>query len=211
MESADRVAIVTADIVDSGNHPASRWLPPLKAFLCRWGEETSDWDLYRGDELQIRLPLHTAMDFTFQLKAFLIAQFDMDLRVAIGFGKEDFRAAKVSQSNGSAYRRSGQVFEMLRKQKSTMVVASGQRDADRAFNLLLKLTSHIMDHWSRVSAEAIWYALSRPEASQQDLADALDIKQSAVSQRHSRARLDLIRDVLQYFSEEYVTSVTCSS
>ncbi len=211
MESADSIVVVTADIIDSGILPASQWLPPLKAFLCRWGTENKDWDLYRGDELQIRLPQALALDFTFQLKAFLRAQFDMDLRLALGFGREDFRAEKVGQSHGSAYRRSGQVFETLRKQKSTMVVDSGRREVDRALNLLLKMASHIMDHWSRVSAEAVWFALSKPEASQQDLANALNIRQSAVSQRHSRARLDLIRDLLLYFDEDYLTSLSCSS
>ena len=208
MESADRIAVITADIIDSGNHPVSEWMPALKAFLSGWGSETRDWDVYRGDELQIRMPQSTSMDFTIELKAFLMAQFDLDLRAAIGLGREEFRADKVSQSNGSAYRRSGEVFEVLRKQKSTILISSGHRTADRSLNLLLKMESHIMNQWSRVSAESVWFALSKPEASQQELADALGIRQSAVSQRQTRARLDLVWDLLAYFREVYLISIT---
>ena len=41
--------------------------------------------------------------------------------------------------------------------------------------------------------------LENPEASQKEIAKQLGIKQSAVSQRLKRARLDLVEDLLAYY------------
>jgi hypothetical protein len=143
-----------------------------------------------------------------RLKAFLISECALDIRIGLGLGEESFRADKVSQSNGSAYRRSGQVFEKLRAGKSRLRIDSGMARADRGMNLILQLALHIMDNWSRVSAEAALLVLGQPETSQTELARQLGIRQSAVSQRQSRARLDLIHSVLTYYREDYLTLIS---
>ena len=58
-----------------------------------------------------------------------------------------------------------------------------------------------MDDWSVVSAEIVTLALDYPQFSQKEIAQRLGIKQSAVSQRLKRARLDLVLDVLSYYKE----------
>lgn len=58
-----------------------------------------------------------------------------------------------------------------------------------------------MDNWSPVSAEIVSMNLRNPNASQQMLAEELNIKQSAISQRQKRARLDLVRELLAYYKE----------
>lgn len=68
-------------------------------------------------------------------------------------------------------------------------------------NLILDLTSDTMDSWSTVSAEMVAFALSRPEITQVEMAEELQIQQSAISQRQKRARLGRIIDVLDYYRE----------
>lgn len=199
------IAVLTGDIIHSAQQPVENWLQPLKQFLGELGEEPSDWELYRGDEIQLRLQPQKAMWAAIRLKAFLISECALDIRIGLGLGEENFRAEKVSQSNGTAYRRSGQVFEKLRRGKSRFRINSGMPHADRGMNLILQLALHIMDNWSRVSAEAALLALGQPGASQTELARQLGIRQSAVSQRQSRARLDLINSLLTYYSEDYLT------
>ena len=57
-----------------------------------------------------------------------------------------------------------------------------------------------MDEWSPVSAEIITLMLENPNMQQQEIADLLGIQQSAVSQRQKRARLELVQQVLTYYS-----------
>nr|WP_245224659.1 sigma factor-like helix-turn-helix DNA-binding protein [Pseudozobellia sp. WGM2] len=58
-----------------------------------------------------------------------------------------------------------------------------------------------MDDWSPVSAEIVVLALDNPDASQTEIAKRLNIQQSAVSQRQKRARLDLVHQLLAYYSK----------
>ncbi len=205
------VAILTGDIMHSARTPVPQWMDPLRSLMGRWGKNPGDWDIYRGDELQMRLPPGEALFAAIRLKAMMRSEADLDIRLAIGIGNEDFRGKRVSESNGPAYHRSGHAFERLRKEKVRMLVAGGEESADRGFNLMLKLASQIMDNWSRVSAEAVGLALDNPEASQEQLANQLNIKQSAISQRHSRARLDLVRELLSYYKDVYLIQIGCYS
>jgi predicted transcriptional regulator len=66
---------------------------------------------------------------------------------------------------------------------------------------MIKLALDFIDDWSPVSAEIVAMALENPNASQQEIAARLDIQQSAVSQRQKRARLDLVQELLTYYSE----------
>jgi predicted transcriptional regulator len=66
---------------------------------------------------------------------------------------------------------------------------------------MIKLALNFMDEWTSVSAEIIAIALANTKISQQDIAEQLNIKQSAVSQRQKRARLDLVQELLSYYPQ----------
>ncbi len=199
------VAVLTADIVNSARTPAGRWLEPLKAYLNTRGSSPEDWEIYRGDEMQLRLAPQSALSCAVRLKALLKSMPDsLDIRIGIGLGEEDYRAERVSESNGTAFRNSGRSFEALGNDKIRMCLTSGNPGADRAMNLILKLALNIMDGWSRLSAESVIQALDRPDAPQEALARELGIRQSAFSQRLARARYDLIQDLLAYYEQVYL-------
>lgn len=199
------IAVLTADIVNSAATPAGHWLDPLKAFLKSLGSSPADWEIYRGDELQLRLAPEAALMCAVRLKALLKSlPEDLDIRIGIGLGEEDYRSERVSESNGAAYRNSGRSFEALRAGKIRMWVTSGRPEEDRTMNLMLKLGLQIMDGWSRLSAESVLMSLERPDAPQETLALELGIRQSAFSQRLARARFDLIQDLLSYYKQVYM-------
>jgi hypothetical protein len=120
--------------------------------------------------------------------------------MAIGIGMETFVGKSISESNGTAYQYSGRVFEKLREQKLNIAIKTGITDKDETLNILLKLALDFMDEWSPVSAEIVYLALDKPAMQQQELGNILGIQQSAVSQRQKRARLDLVQQVLAYYS-----------
>lgn len=194
------IAVLTADIINSADFPAARWMEVLKNCLSRFGQSPQDWEIYRGDELQLRTSREEALKTAFEIKAEIKRIKGLDIRIAIGLGEEDYRGEGVAQSNGSAYLRSGRMLEKLKSQKKNLGIESGHKSFDRNLNLMFDLASDFMDGWSSVSAEMVVYALRYPELNQTEVADKLDIQQSAVSQRQKRARIGLMNDLLEHYN-----------
>lgn len=195
------VAIITGDIINSQNHTSSEWLGILKNYFSQLGESPMDWEIYRGDEFQLKVPCEEALRIAIHVKALIKSVKNLDVRMGIGLGEETFAGTGVSESNGPAYQRSGKIFDSLREDKLNLTVATGNEHHDGTLNLMLKLALNFMDDWSSVSAEIVALALENPEASQQEIAEKLNIRQSAVSQRQKRARLDLVYDLLNYYAQ----------
>lgn len=193
------VAIITGDIVNSQNNKASEWIVGLNKYLSDKGDTPKDWEIYRGDEFQIRTTPENALWMAIQIKALIKRSKSLDVRMGIGIGIETFTDSRVGHSNGEAHRRSGRVFETLKEQKLNLAIVTGDENKDRTLNLILELALDFMDNWSPVSAEMVNQVLEHPKDSQQQMADRLGIRQSAVSQRLNRAKMDLVLDVLRYY------------
>lgn len=195
------IAIITGDIINSEKHKASEWINILKNQFSKWGESPSDWEIYRGDEFQIRIPIKKALWAAILIKALIKSNKDLDVRMAIGIGSESFTGVSVSESNGTAFQRSGRIFETLKDEKLNLAIATGNTKEDQTLNLMLKLALDFMDEWTSVSAEIVALALKNPNTSQQEIAKKLNIQQSAISQRQKRARLDLVIELLGYYPQ----------
>lgn len=193
------LAIITGDIIDSENHKASEWLGSLKNYLSTYGNSPESWDVYRGDEFQLKVSYDKALEAAIHIKAIIKTIKGLDVRMGIGLGAETFHGVGVSESNGPVYHRSGRTFESLKEDKLNLSIATGSGFFDDTLNLMLKLALDFMDDWSTVSAEIVAMTLENPDASQKELAERLGIQQSAVSQRQSRARLDLVFELLDYY------------
>ncbi|ALM07341.1 hypothetical protein SB49_05665 [Sediminicola sp. YIK13] len=193
------IAIITGDIINSETYQVSDWLVGLKAYLSTLGTTPKDWDIYRGDEFQLKVDPDAALKVAIEIKS-LIKQFKgLDVRMAIGIGEESYSGEGISESNGPAYQLSGRTFETLKEQKLNLAIATSDKKKDNTLNLVFKLALEFMDHWSVVSAEIVALSLQNPDSSQQELADVLKIKQSAVSQRFKRAKAELVLEVLNFY------------
>ena len=193
------VAIITGDIINSRGYEPTEWMPKLKSCLKQWGDTPTTWEIYRGDEIQIRISVSKALFAAIQLKALIKTVKGLDIRMGIGIGEESFVGAGVSESNGTAYQRSGITLSALKEKKVHLMLTTADEAYNRTMNLLLKLASDFMDDWSPVSAEIVYLSLRNPNVSQLNLAEQLNINQSAVSQRTKRARLDLVQELLAYY------------
>ena len=193
------IAIITGDIINSRGHEPTEWMPKLKSCLAQWGDTPGTWEIYRGDEIQVRIAVSEALFVVIQLKALIKTMKGLDIRMGIGIGDESFIGTGVSESNGSAYQRSGMTLTALKEKKVNLMLTTADEEYNNTMNLVLKLASDFMDDWSPVSAEIVYLSLRNPNKSQQNLAEQLNIKQSAVSQRTKRARLDLVQEVLAYY------------
>ncbi len=59
-----------------------------------------------------------------KLKASLKAVKGINVRMAIGIGTRTYNAAKITESNGSAFVNSGEKFEMLKQEKQNLAIKS---------------------------------------------------------------------------------------
>ncbi len=195
------IAIITGDIINSENHPSSEWINLLKDYFNQFGPSPMHWEIYRGDEFQLKVTEKNVLFTAVRIKAMLKSIKGLDVRMGIGIGLETYLGKGVTESNGPAYQRSGRNFESLKDSKINLSIATGDKKQDRTLNLMLQLALDFMDDWSVVSAEIVTLVLDNPNHSQKEIAKKLGIKQSAVSQRLKRARLDLVLDVLAYYEE----------
>ena len=109
------IAVLTADLVNSKALNSANWMPKLKRCLQQWGDTPLTWEIYRGDEIQLKVPFVNALQTALQLKATLRSIKGMDIRIGIGIGTETYTGVGVSESNGTAYQRSGSTLELLKK------------------------------------------------------------------------------------------------
>ena len=190
--------IITGDVIGSTKSNDQKiWLEPLRACLGKRGTEPENWEIFRGDSFQIELnPIFQPLWFAIYLKATLKATAERDVRLAIGVGEKTYAAKKITESNGSAFIRSGQLFEKISKSKVTLAVDSGNPDEDEHLNISFRLAQHIMESWTKSSAEAVKVTMENPKANQKELAQILKIGQSSFSERLKRAAYEEITDLV---------------
>ncbi|SHL10105.1 SatD family protein [Flavobacterium chilense] len=192
-------SVITGDIIDSRQQKSKHWVEDLKKILSPFGETPEQWEIYRGDEFQVEIKdPEEALLSAILIKAHLKA-IKLDARMSIGFGDKTHNAEKISESNGSAFMHSGEVFETLKKQKLTLAMRTGDTNIDEKMNLMLQLALTFMDNWLAQSAEFVALAIENPALSQDELGQKLGINQAAVSRRQKRAQFDLVLNLDRYF------------
>ena len=199
------ISIITGDIINSRKLPSAIWIDGLKELLNTKGKNPSEWEIYRGDEFQIEITNpEEALLTALQIKAYL-KTLKLDARMSIGFGDKTYSAAKISESNGTAFVRSGELFETLKKLKTTLAINSGNTDLDTEINLMLRLGLTFMDNWLVQSAEFVLVSIGNKSLSQEEIGVKLGINQAAVSRRRKRAQFDLVLELDNHFRKKIKT------
>ncbi len=192
-------SVITGDIIGSRQQKSEHWVEDLKKILAPLGKTPSEWEVYRGDEFQIEIKNpEDALLTAVLIKAHLRAK-KSDARMSIGFGNKTHNAERISESNGTAFINSGELFETLKKQKVTLAMRTGDISFDEKLNLMLQLALTFMDNWLVQSAEFVAKAIENPTFSQEELGQKLGINQAAVSRRQKRAQFDLVMNLDRYF------------
>lgn len=194
------IAVITGDIINSRSEPAEQWLPLLKDILHQYGKTPGYWEIFRGDSFQLMLAPEKALFAALQIKATIKQLRDLDVRIAIGIGEQDHKATKISESNGSAFVRSGEGFETLKKQN--LGIFTGKPETDEILNLLLSLALLTMDNWSPTVAATIKASLENPGKSQTELALKLQRSQSSLSEALKRGGYDEVLRMEEFFRHQ---------
>lgn len=195
------IAVLTGDIINSKKKDPDIWLKILKDALAGWGKTPEQWEIYRGDSFQLEIEkTYDALVAAIRIKAAIKSMKGMDVRIAIGIGDKTFTADKVSESNGSAFVNSGELFEILKKDKVNLAVKSNDDRLNDEMNLYLRLALVFMDRWSETAAETVRISLQFPDKTQKELAKLIgNIEQNTVSTRLKRAHYDEILELIRIY------------
>jgi len=197
--------IITGDIVNSRKLSSEIWIDGFKQLLNTFGKNPIEWEIYRGDEFQLEVKNpEKALIIALQIKSYF-KSVKLDVRMSIGFGEITYKANKISESNGTAFSRSGEVFETLKKQKINLAINSSDEAFNTEINLMLRLSLSFMDNWLVQSAEFVLISIENPLLSQEEIGLKLGINQAAVSKRQKRAQFDLVMEMEHYFRNRIKT------
>lgn len=203
LQEQSMVSVITGDVINSKKNAPRIWLTPLKKELNRIGKTPKTWEIYRGDSFQsvINKP-EEALLIAMKIKAGLKSVKGINVRMAIGIGDRTYNAAKVTESNGSAFVNSGEKFEMLKQEKQNLAIKSDWPQFDDEMNLYLKLALIAMNNWTVNAAEIVSVAMENPDKSQHQLGKMVGIKQSAISTRLRRAYYEEIMEVNEMYKSK---------
>ena len=192
------IAVITGDIINSRKGDVEKWLPYLKEVLNYYGEEPKKWEIFRGDSFQLSITPEKAMLAAIHIKSVIKQAKLQDVRMAIGIGEEKYSSSKITESNGTAYIRSGECFESLKKQN--LAIKSDNKTLDASVNTMLNLSLLITNHWRSTVAKVITTAIENTEKNQEKLAQLLIKSQSTVSAALKRGGFEEIMQMNAFYT-----------
>lgn len=191
-------AIITGDLINSRQVEPSEWMPALKKVLKKYGKEPKNWEIFRGDSFQLNTKPEDALMAAILIKAEIKQWKNLDVRIGIGIGEITYKAAKITESNGTAFLNSGECFEELKKQ--TLAIKTPHKDLNETLNLMIELASLTIDRWTETAAKLIKLKIENPNENQKDLANLLNkTAQGTISEGLKRAGYDEIQKLLNYY------------
>lgn len=156
------IGIITGDIVNSRKLSSKIWIDGLKRLFNTIWRTPVEWEIYRGNEFQLEVKNpEDALMIASHIKSYF-KSIKLDVRMSIGFGDMTYKAKKISESNGSAFTRSGEVFETLKKQKINLTINSGNEAFDTEINLMVRIALTFMNNWLAQSTEFVLTAIENP-------------------------------------------------
>lgn len=204
---------ITGDIVHSQSVlDPNVWLDPLKELFNTLGDSPRIWEIYRGDSFQITVPTQDSLRIAILIKSVIKKQKNkkLDVRLALGIGKDEQYVSKVSEATGEAFVFSGQLLDTLKQKKVHLGIKTPWDEFDKEFNMMFKLALVIMNSWTNNSAEVAELLFSVPEITQVEIAERLGIVQSSVNDRIKRGAIYEIMEMEQYFREKVQSKLSRS-
>lgn len=195
---------ITGDIINSrAVSDPSMWADPLKKQLLTFGNTPTEWEIYRGDSFQLVVDTKDAIRAALLIKSSIkkIKEIKLDVRLAIGIGKEKRDTNYVSESMGDSFIYSGELLDQLKEKKMHMGLKSPWPDFDKEMYMMFKLALVIINSWSSNSAEVAEILFSESDITQKEIAATIGIAQSSVNDRIKRGSIYEILELEMYYRE----------
>lgn len=185
----DFIAVITGDIVDSGEIQAGNRdkmpekLKRIFAELASAPDDLPQFSIFRGDSFQgvIPDPAEALRNGLWIRTALLRAQSELgsyDTRLAIGIGKVTYMAATVMESDGEAFRHSGAALDSMEPDERLQILTPWDA-VNQELQVHCALMNVLMSRWTATQAGIIAETLLGK--TQRAVADTFGITQPAVS------------------------------
>lgn len=159
--------------------------------------------IFRGDSFQLLFKNpQEGLRRTIQLrcwfkKSTITDDILLDARMAIGVGQISYYGDTVLDSDGEAFHISGRAFDAMEEGEFIKIVTADQL-MNEQLNIICRLMDVIISGWTRSQAEAIFLVLENK--TQQQMADELNVVQSAINNRLKLAKWKEIERTIRYIS-----------
>ena len=222
-------AIITGDIVHSSRMSVGHreWLfKQIADALKQWNKDFGmRSEIFRGDSFQCLVKNSAdALKLTLLIKTYIrslnpsklyevIKKEDpktkreiifptwiFDARIAIGIGEIEFLSNKLASSGGKAFQLSGQLLDKIKNKKQSLAIATEDRfkeELETEFILLDALISRT----TALQCEVI--NLKLLGYTEHQIAENLEVGQSAINQRSKSGNWKAIETILKRFEQIY--------
>ena len=194
-------AVITGDIVQSTGLSRSDigniMVHIEDEFTCSTiSDDIIAYDFFQGDSFQLlHAQGHRALYMAMRIKTAVNrikssghakrgSSVHHELKLAISIGQTDV-TDEIARSNEEIFIRSGRGLEQLKSNKVTLGLYTAHESLNQEMNTTLFLWHWIMDQWTLAGAEVMYWKLKGK--TEREIAERLDISQSAVNQRAASA------------------------
>ena len=169
-----------------------------------WVSRPEHAEIFRGDSFQLLLDeVSTTLYKSIQIRCWLKQHTEdlkapLDARISIGFGEVDYFGTSVLDADGEAFHLSGRAFDEMKSTHQYFQVSTTNPVLNEQIKIILSLANIIISQWTKNQAQVIFLMLNGK--TQQEMADELEIAQSAVNNRIKLARWKEIDKTIRYIA-----------
>lgn len=201
------VAVITGDIIDSKEIENKEHLINSLNNIFQSLESNFSFyypfEIFRGDSIQgvLKHPKYT-LRILYLLKSGLITK-SLDnhlykIRLSAGIGSIIFLQNDIKISNGRGFELSGTELDKMKFTRKTIAITTENEKRNAMLIVMNQFSEVIFQKWSKQAAEVVYLSLLN-DYTQKEIAQILNISQSAVQQRLSAAHFDTINQYIRYF------------
>ena len=210
------IAVITGDIVNSTEILNSGHREKLLNVLHKTVEDINEnkefgkikIEIYRGDSFQITtMNPGTILYLAIFIRAALITNTEgrilWDARLGLGVGEAEFITDTITESDGEAFRLSGQAFDSLGK-NSRMMIETPNEDFNEELKVSTAFADDIICNWTIAQASVIYPFILRKKK-QVELAEMLGKTPQAVNKLLITGKVHLIAAYQLRFAQKLLS------
>ncbi|HTD97913.1 MAG TPA: SatD family protein [Mucilaginibacter sp.] len=199
--------VITGDIINF----TSTAVDNREALIIKTSRLIKSWvskpeyaEIFRGDSFQLLFDdIHETLKRSIQLRCWFKQnaaenQNPLDARISIGIGEVAYFGNSVLDADGEAFHLSGRAFDDMKTTRDYFQILTPDETLNDQLKVILNLANITISQWTKNQAEVIFLLLEGK--TQQEMADELQIAQSAVNNRIKLSRWKEIDKTMRYIA-----------